>query len=155
MRKILSVLFILLLCFTTFSWAAQPQKKTVTIQVFTSPKTVYVDGVLLKGLKDFEYDIKKGTQVVSGSDDELMMMYDGNIIEGKISLSGLSMLLDKHLKEGSTFKIEYFEAEKEGSKVKEREFSGCRIIKSYFSYDIPDKVQAIYIFKATGASNVK
>ena len=147
MKKIISISLVFVAFLMFLSGAAISEK--ITIQVFTAPKNVMIDGVFLTSLRDFEYDISKGTQVVSGSDDDLIMMYDGVVIEGTMTLSGLSGLLDEHLKNGSTFKIEYIEAEEEGSDMRRKYFSGCKLIKSYFSFDKPDEVLAKYVFRAT------
>ena len=146
MKKIVSISLFFMVVLMLFCGAAISAK--MTIQVFTAPKNVKIDGVFLTALKDFEYDISKGTQVVSGSDDEVIMMYDGTVIEGTMTLSGLSELLDERLKSGRAFNIEYIEAEEEGSDMRRKYFSGCKVVKSYFSYDEPDEVLAKYVFRA-------
>jgi|GEM_PF-4654018 len=138
---------IMISCLFSYAFAEK-----ITITVFTSPKNVYVDGAAVKGVKDFEYEAKKQVEVASGSSDDLMIAYEGYIIKGTITLDSLSPVLDKHLKEGSTFNLDYFEAEKEGSNVKKTVFSGCKIIKSYFSYEGPDKTVSKYIFRAQGVA---
>lgn len=143
------IILAVLMTFFLFS-SALAEKMTIT--VFTSPKNVYVDGVVVKGVKDFEYLTKKHVEVAEGSSDELMIAYEGAVIKGTIALDALSPVLDEHLKAGSTFNIDYFEAEKEGSNVNKIAFSGCKLVKSYFSFEGADKTVAKYVFKAKGVS---
>lgn len=153
MKKIAIALTVIFVAFMILQIVVLAETKKITVVVFNKEKTVFLDNEEVKGVVQFNYEIKKNATITTSSTETPLLSYKGALITGKITLSAPSALLDKALKEKRSVKLKY--AHNKDKKLTEYDFPGSMIEKADVEKKKGKVTKAVYSFRATSVIETK
>lgn len=153
MKKITVILAFVFVSAAFFMAGSFAVDKSFKVMVFSKEKTVLFDAQEIKGVVEFNHQIKKNATIVSSSEMPFVS-YKGTLITGKVVLSAADPILDAALKNKSSHKLEFIRTSAKEKKITRYVFGSAVIEKADVEKKKGKVTKAVYSFKAASMNEM-